>query len=558
MKVAARAQEEDDSNNTDGDSDEKDFGEAPVPRRLPSRRRSSQETDAGAFNLDNLNPISMGRRSRQVFDEVWFQLQRMGGPSRTIETVPLDLDLPEVFETPQAAETTVLVTGATGRVGRILVRKLLLRGYNVRALVRDRTGLDRDVSEVIPQSVEIVYGDVGDYGSCRKAMEGVDKVMCCSTARTSLTADLERVDVSGVSNLVKAFLDVRNAMARKQGTVSSSSKIDIADFRDEYYHPFWDVEHVGPPEDELNKKGFYAEKRRRAFSRAADAADAYINDNDDLVFEGAVYSRDGYADLGAVIQPKHDRGLVGSEGIVLRVLGDGQQYSLQVDTTSGATYTAKITTKQGYSTIRIPFNAFSALTDPDDAPVLEASEITHVRIRFEPRSTMLEQVTKPGENMYDNSGNRFHLEIDWIKALPGGNESDFVLVSCAGARSPNQGESAERDRVLAAKRRGEGALRNSGLGYTIVRPGPLAEEAGGYRALVFDQGNRITERISCADVADVCLKALHDPLARNKTFEVCWEYTPEEGLEQYELVAHLPDKANNYLSPALATLQRNT
>ena len=40
--------------------------------------------------------------------------------------------------------------------------------------------------------------------------------------------------------------------------------------------------------------------------------------------------------------------------------------------------------------------------------------------------------------------------------------------------------------------------------------------------------------------------------------QVCEEYQPEEGLETYELVAHLPDKSNNYLSPALATLQKNT
>ena len=72
------------------------------------------------------------------------------------------------------------------------------------------------------------------------------------------------------------------------------------------------------------------------------------------------------------------------------------------------------------------------------------------------------------------------------------------------------------------------------------------------------QGNRITQAISCADVADVCLKALHDSLAYNKTFEVCYEYQPEQGLEMYELVAHLPDKSNNYLSPALAPLERNT
>lgn len=72
------------------------------------------------------------------------------------------------------------------------------------------------------------------------------------------------------------------------------------------------------------------------------------------------------------------------------------------------------------------------------------------------------------------------------------------------------------------------------------------------------QGNRITQGISCADVADVCVKSLHDPAARNKTFEVCYEYTPEKGLEMYELVAHLPGKSNNYLGPALASLQKNT
>ena len=72
------------------------------------------------------------------------------------------------------------------------------------------------------------------------------------------------------------------------------------------------------------------------------------------------------------------------------------------------------------------------------------------------------------------------------------------------------------------------------------------------------QGNRITQGISCADVADVCIKSLHALSARNKTFEVCYEYTPESGLEMYELVAHLPAKSNNYLAPALSNLQKNT
>lgn len=92
-----------------------------------------------------------------------------------------------------------------------------------------------------------------------------------------------------------------------------------------------------------------------------------------------------------------------------------------------------------------------------------------------------------------------------------------------------------------------------------MRPGALVEEAGGYRALVFDQGNRITQNISCADVADVCLRSLHESAARNITFEVCYEYTAEEKGEAglYELVAHLPRKGTDYLALGLSALEQS-
>jgi uncharacterized protein YbjT (DUF2867 family) len=72
------------------------------------------------------------------------------------------------------------------------------------------------------------------------------------------------------------------------------------------------------------------------------------------------------------------------------------------------------------------------------------------------------------------------------------------------------GAEAAAGRVLAAKRSGEDALRLSGLGYAILRPGALVDEPGGYRPLVFDQGDRIDQSISAADVADICLRALHE------------------------------------------------
>ena len=71
------------------------------------------------------------------------------------------------------------------------------------------------------------------------------------------------------------------------------------------------------------------------------------------------------------------------------------------------------------------------------------------------------------------------------------------------------------------------------------------------------QGNRIETSISCVDVADICMRALHNPAARNKTFEVAHETPAPFGMGGYELVAHLPDKANDYLGSALASMEKN-
>ena len=73
----------------------------------------------------------------------------------------------------------MLVVGATGRVGRVLVRKLVLRGYRVRAMIRK--GSSSVGGEGFPRSVEVIEGDVTDYESCRTACTGVDKVASASS-----------------------------------------------------------------------------------------------------------------------------------------------------------------------------------------------------------------------------------------------------------------------------------------------------------------------------------------------------------------------------------------
>ncbi|TIN22039.1 MAG: NmrA/HSCARG family protein [Mesorhizobium sp.] len=62
---------------------------------------------------------------------------------------------------------TILVTGATGNVGRQVVEHLVKRGADVRALVRDPSKAS------FPAGISVVQGDFLDVDSLRKAMSGV-------------------------------------------------------------------------------------------------------------------------------------------------------------------------------------------------------------------------------------------------------------------------------------------------------------------------------------------------------------------------------------------------
>lgn len=62
---------------------------------------------------------------------------------------------------------TILVTGATGRVGSQVIQQLLKRGAKVRALVRD------PFNATFPAEVDVVQGEMLDIDSLRSAFDGV-------------------------------------------------------------------------------------------------------------------------------------------------------------------------------------------------------------------------------------------------------------------------------------------------------------------------------------------------------------------------------------------------
>ena len=101
----------------------------------------------------------------------------------------------------------VLVTGGTGAIGPVLVRRLVEKNYQVRVLVRQppRQGL-------LPPAVELAAGDITDPASLEPAMAGVDRVFHLA-ARLHLTdpteqllADYEQVNLTGTGRVVEAAL----------------------------------------------------------------------------------------------------------------------------------------------------------------------------------------------------------------------------------------------------------------------------------------------------------------------------------------------------------------
>ena len=98
----------------------------------------------------------------------------------------------------------VLVTGATGTLGRQVVRELLARGERVRALVRDPYGLRSHALG----AVELVAGDLMDPSSLGGACDDIDVVISCAGASMRLGGFADRrsfmeVDFGGNANLLE-------------------------------------------------------------------------------------------------------------------------------------------------------------------------------------------------------------------------------------------------------------------------------------------------------------------------------------------------------------------
>ena len=335
-----------------------------------------------------------------------------------------------------------------------------------------------------------------------------------------------------------------------------------------------------------------------------------------LRFEGEVYAKGGAAETRAALdqfQLPGDSTFADYEGLLLNCSCDGQPcYWLTLEDNRGNRYRTRMAALNAVNTwkkVRVPWGQFRPVNNK--TPPLDVSQVKSIGIRYEaPTIAVAEKIRQkkalesrdfeeddedfviPGpddeedeysgwdeEEEEETLAARFYLDCSNISLLPKPDEPDFVLLSCTGAGAAQQiasrrgrlfGEPGyampeaesllvERE-VRRSKAAGEDRLKNTGLGYTIVRPGPLESDVpSGTQAMIFDQSGRVRGSIGAADVADVIVRTLHEGAAVNKSFEVCYEMKSSlpEGLEAYELVAHLSSLETDYLKPALEPLERN-
>jgi len=151
-------------------------------------KREEEEEKSGL--LEKLNPFQAGKNFRKSLDSALRsfsgdrqrspyylddRFQEGGGALFAQETNPYLARLEQEDYVPE-----VLVVGATGEVGRLVVRRLILEGRSrVRVLVRD---LYSKTLNMLGTGVVYCQGDLNNMDSLEYALTDVDKIVVCAAA----------------------------------------------------------------------------------------------------------------------------------------------------------------------------------------------------------------------------------------------------------------------------------------------------------------------------------------------------------------------------------------
>ena len=95
----------------------------------------------------------------------------------------------------------VLVTGATGFIGRFLVRRLVKENYKVYSLIRN----EERAKKILPEDTNIIKADITDFDSLKKLLNLKIDILfhCAAYVKNKNRRLLLKVNVEGTENIFK-------------------------------------------------------------------------------------------------------------------------------------------------------------------------------------------------------------------------------------------------------------------------------------------------------------------------------------------------------------------
>lgn len=416
----------------------------------------------------------------------------------------------------------ILVTGATGGVGKRVVKLLLQQNYAVRALVRNQ----HQARAMLGEEVELVEADVTQPQTLSSEMlEDVEAIVWCIGTRVQPvegdTPNREKyyqgikfyqpevvdtpqaVEYEGVQNLIKLAT----------ASIEPRTSLTLFDFS----QPSAAVEDVWGAIDDVVMGG---------------VSSSSISTKEGVAVFTGVVSTDNNGGFASVRTRNFNPSLNLSAyaGIELQVKGDGQRYKFILrgsEKWDGVGYCYSFDTQPNqWISVKIPFSdlipVFRAQTV--DNAEFDASRVCSMQLmlsKFE-YDGALNPSFEPGE---------FSLATASIAAYGGKPKPQFIMISSAGVTRPGRPDldlskeppavrmNEQLGGLLTWKLRGEEVVKQSGLTYTIIRPCALTEKPGD-KQLELAQGDEIQGQVSRDAIARLCVESLKLAEAANKTFEV--------------------------------------
>ena len=163
------------------------------------------------------------------------------------------------------SSNTILVTGATGHIGNVLIRKLVEQGKKVRAL----TLPGEDTSPLNGLDVEKINGDVLNAPSLTASFEGVERVFHLAGIISIMPGKnplVQRVNVEGTVNILNAAIRAGVRRLIYTSSIHALARIPIGKVVDERI-----------PYDPENPYGAYDQSKAQATLLVQQAAQSGLD-----------------------------------------------------------------------------------------------------------------------------------------------------------------------------------------------------------------------------------------------------------------------------------------